>query len=56
MTPRVNLSQLTTRRDPATLVNNRQKSLDAVQRFKDAQANLERVCEEKGIQVPVMVC
>lgn len=30
--------------------------LEQVQRFKDAQKELEKRCAELGIEVPVMVC
>lgn len=34
----------------------RQEHLDIIQKFKDSQAELERICKEKGWEVPVMVC
>lgn len=34
----------------------RQRSLDAVAAYYKAQKELERICAEKGIQVPVLVC
>jgi hypothetical protein len=37
-------------------VDNRAKSLAMVKRFQDAQKQLEKVCADKGIPVPVMVC
>jgi len=54
MVPTLNLSTLRNACPPSE--DNRKKSLDAVQKFKDAQKELERVCEEQGIPVPVMVC
>lgn len=36
--------------------NARQKSLDAVKEFRQAQAELEKRCEELGIPVPEMTC
>lgn len=54
MVPTINLSTLRAACPPSE--DNRQKSLDAVQKFKDAQKELERVCKEQGIEVPVMVC
>ena len=41
---------------PAPSEDNRQKSLDMVKRWNEAQKELERVCAEQGIPVPVMVC
>lgn len=41
---------------PGQQESNRQKSLDACKRFRDAQVQLERTCKELGIEVPVMVC
>lgn len=37
-------------------VDNRAKSLAMVKRFQDAQKQLEKVCADQGIPVPVMVC
>lgn len=34
----------------------RAEQLAELQKYKDAQADLERICAEKGIPVPVMVC
>jgi uncharacterized protein YcaQ len=56
MVPRLDLSRLRERQTPEQLAGNRQKSLDMVQRFQTAQKELERVCAEKGIPVPIMVC
>ncbi|ARV77375.1 hypothetical protein FDI21_gp206 [Pseudomonas phage Noxifer] len=56
MVPRFDLSKLRERQTPEQLAGNRQKSLDMVQRFQTAQKELERVCAEKGIPVPIMVC
>lgn len=33
----------------------RQRTLDRIKVFEDAQAELERVCKEQGIEVPKMV-
>jgi hypothetical protein len=55
MVPRFDLSK----RRLATLeekIDNRAKSLEMVRRFNAAQRKLERICKEKGIPVPVMVC
>lgn len=35
---------------------NRQKSIKAVLQFRKLQAEIERVCKEKGIPVPELVC
>ena len=34
----------------------REETLARLQQWRDAQANLERVCKEQGVPVPVMVC
>ncbi|MNQ11041.1 hypothetical protein D3C85_238960 [compost metagenome] len=34
----------------------REEQLKLIKSFKDAQVELERICAEKGIPVPVMVC
>lgn len=34
----------------------REEQLAEIQKVKDAQVELERVCKEQGIPVPVMVC
>lgn len=34
----------------------REKTLEMIQKFQAAQVELERVCKEKGIPVPVMIC
>lgn len=34
----------------------REEQLAEIQRYKDAQEELERYCAEKGIPVPKMVC
>ena len=36
--------------------NARQKTLERVAQFQAAQKELERVCAERGIPVPQMVC
>lgn len=36
--------------------NARQRSLDAVKRYRDATVALERRCAELGIKVPECVC
>ncbi len=56
MIPRVNLARLMTPSTPREKEDNRQKTLDRIQSFNDAQAEIERVCDEKGIPVPPMVC
>lgn len=34
----------------------REMSLNAVKEWREAQAELERICKELGLEVPVMVC
>lgn len=34
----------------------RERTLVRVEQFKQAQKKLEKVCEEKGMEVPVMTC
>jgi hypothetical protein len=34
----------------------REQQLARLKQWQDAQDNLERVCKEQGIPVPVMVC
>lgn len=34
----------------------REETLARLKQWKDAQDNLERVCKEQGIPVPIMVC
>lgn len=34
----------------------RARTLEAIRKCREAQAELERVCREKGIEIPVMVC
>lgn len=34
----------------------RERNLEMIKRFQDAQKELERACAEKGIPVPVMIC
>lgn len=34
----------------------RARTLEAIRKYREAQEALERVCKEKGIEVPVMVC
>lgn len=34
----------------------RAKTLETMRKCREAQADLERVCREKGIEIPVMVC
>lgn len=34
----------------------RERSLNAVKEWREAQAELERICKELGLEVPVMVC
>lgn len=34
----------------------REEALARLKQWQDAQNNLERVCKEQGIPVPVMVC
>lgn len=34
----------------------REEQLALIQKCKNSQAELERVCKEQGIPVPVMVC
>ena len=36
--------------------NARQRTLDALDKFKKASAELERRCAELGIEVPKLVC
>lgn len=36
--------------------SNRQKTLKAIQQFRHLQAETERICKEKGIVIPEMVC
>lgn len=34
----------------------RERTLKALEDYQKAQAELERICKEKGIEVPVLVC
>lgn len=34
----------------------REQTLARLKQWQDAQDNLERVCKEQGIPVPIMVC
>jgi len=34
----------------------REQQLTRLKQWQDAQDNLERVCKEQGIPIPVMVC
>jgi hypothetical protein len=34
----------------------REKTLEAIRKWKEADAELKRICEELGIEVPIMVC
>lgn len=52
MVPKINLVAL----DIKPSQENRQKTLDAVEQYKRADEELKRVCKEKGITVPEMVC
>lgn len=34
----------------------RARTLEIMRKCREAQSELERVCREKGIEIPVMVC
>lgn len=52
----LSLEKIRQQQTPEELENNRQKTLEACARFKEAQADLEKRCEELGIEIPVLVC
>jgi len=53
MIPSVRLSDLP---KPRPSEASRQRTLQLVEDFRKAQADLERICAEKGIPVPQMFC
>ncbi len=52
-TPKINLDRL---REGTVSKDNRAKAQNVMQAYLDAQVELERVCKEKGIPVPKIVC
>lgn len=53
MVPTINLRSL---KPLPPCEGSRERTLEALARFQAAQERLEKVCAEKGIPVPVMVC
>lgn len=41
---------------PEQLKESRQKSLEAIQRWKEADEALEKLCKELGIEKPIITC
>lgn len=52
----LSLEKIRQQQTPEELENNRQKTLEACARFKEAQEALEKLCAERGIEVPVLMC
>ena len=55
MVPLLKFSALAVKHDPETLKRNRERSLEFVAKFNEVQTDLERICKEKSIPVPVLV-
>jgi uncharacterized protein (DUF58 family) len=41
---------------PEEAKKSRERTLEAMRKYREAQAELERICKEKGIEVPILVC
>lgn len=55
MVPLLRFSALAVKHNPETLKRNREKSQEMVARFNEIQADIERICKEKGLSVPVLM-
>ncbi|MCY1300585.1 hypothetical protein D9M68_19740 [compost metagenome] len=52
MVPKISAALLRGKEDP----DSRQRTLDAIEQWRRADADIERICKEKGIPVPVLTC
>jgi hypothetical protein len=52
MVPRINLKALAIKETPGS----RQRTLDAIAKWRQADEDIKRICKEKGLTVPVMTC
>lgn len=55
MVPRITLSMLQAARDRAT-PESRQFTLDRLQQWREADERIRKICAEKGMPYPIMVC
>ncbi|QBX32535.1 hypothetical protein [Pseudomonas phage PA1C] len=56
MVPNLYIKAIHAHQTPEQLAGNREKTLETLAKFNQAQRKLEEHCKRNGLEVPIMVC